>query len=231
METLRLVIFNPTFLELPAFLHPLSAVAPRLTRLELTVYRALGRGFEGPFREVASQLRCLVLDVRATLSLRELHSHGDTFSFDRFLPACTSLRTLDLRGITSSDLEFVVGLSSAPLALLSVGLRRLSRDKETRLTAELLTLLNKPCLSMLRRWRLYGMDDVSDEPLSAVRSSGQWAEACRARGTEPRGDERYFTGECSAELETLQRLTKTCTDFPFRPKTSLEEQRTRLAKR
>jgi hypothetical protein len=85
---------------------------------------------------------------------------------------------------------------------LRVGLRRLSRDKETQLTVELLTLLDKPCLSMLKRWRLYGMDDFSDKTLSAVRSSGQWEEACRARGTEPGGDERYFTGESGWRVNT-----------------------------
>jgi hypothetical protein len=107
LETLQLVIFSPTFLELPAFLLPLSAVAPRLTRLELTLYRALGRGFEAPLRDLASQLRCFTLNVASTMSLHDLHSNGDTFSFDSFLPACTSLRTFELRDASSSDLYFV----------------------------------------------------------------------------------------------------------------------------
>jgi hypothetical protein len=113
------------------------------------------------------------------------------------VPACTSFRALELWSTSTSDLSFVLELLPAPLSLLDVGLRRLSPKEETQLTAELLTLLDKPGLSMLKRWRLYGTDTVSKDALSAVLSSEKWEEACRARGIEPRGDERYYTGECA----------------------------------
>lgn len=79
-------------------------------------------------------------------------------------------------------------------------------------------MLSLPSMSQLKRWRLSVPADESRYALEE-REEEDWKEVCRAREIEPRGDERFFTGEYSV---CSLKLTPSLVELFIHPQISFE---------
>jgi uncharacterized protein (DUF2236 family) len=108
-----------------------------------------------------------------------------------FLAACTSLTALHVDDPTPQDLESLLSPFAKSLTYLEVTRFRLDKTV-TSMPKEVADVLDLHCASQLRRWRCSTLRKISRTVWR------DWRAACQSRGIEPRGYERYFTGEiCS----------------------------------
>lgn len=108
---------------------------------------------------------------------------------------CTSITTLDLGSLSPHTLKRIVSLISHPLTLLVVSALLLDPDAD-RMPSELVEVFDLPSMAQLQRWRMsFGeLMYISSDIWSLGPPTPLWVATCRARGIEPRGDERYFSG-------------------------------------
>ncbi|ORY76228.1 hypothetical protein BCR35DRAFT_121718 [Leucosporidium creatinivorum] len=179
--------------ELPSFFLPVSTFAPRLTHLEInTSFGALSTILQGILQSVAPQLTRLGLTftlVRSPERRDEILS-----SLQPFLIACTSIIALRLHDPFPSELHHVLSLLPSRLILLDVSPLLLDDEDAEGMPKGLAEAFDLPCMAQLRRWRITRefLFSAPDPALEAL-AEEQWRAACRARGIEPRGAERYFT--------------------------------------
>jgi hypothetical protein len=187
---LEALLLHSSIEALPPFLLPFPTVVPRLTRIELDCSaEAFTREMMVTLPPAASQLTHL--NISLPLANNSQFRRDCRSSLDSFLRACTSVTSLYLLRPIAFEIQQISSLLPKPLIVLHVYLL-LGHDEATRMPAELVPVFNIPNLAQLRRWRM----------VTWVRGRGNvkcpwedWEAACRARRIEPRGDERYVTGE------------------------------------
>ncbi|ORY52186.1 hypothetical protein BCR35DRAFT_310652 [Leucosporidium creatinivorum] len=175
--------------ELPSFLFPFPTVAPRLTRLELDCSTGpFSPALNASLHELAPQ----ITDLRIRLAPNSYGRPDDTVSsLDSFLRACTSVTTLRIENPAPPHLKHILSFLSHRLALLEISDLRTEGELKDPMPNDLAEALDLPCMAQLRRWRMahspYSRFSLSE------RAEEEWRAACRARGIEPRGAERFFT--------------------------------------
>ncbi|ORY53386.1 hypothetical protein BCR35DRAFT_310521 [Leucosporidium creatinivorum] len=163
----------------------------------------IGGRFEGqpPIPSAATiELRTLLLRPECLPSpafLESLLGAAPTIDLHGFVASCTSLRSLKLYYATPESITKTLAAVRSPLVLLATELgAKWIRGADAKEIAELVDVLKHPSLAQLKRWRIWGYGQFSNP----LRNDGrtQWEEACRARGVEPRGNRRFFTGESAS---------------------------------
>lgn len=109
---------------------------------------------------------------------------------EAFLLATTSLVSLHLSG---GPIPIVSILAIVPTRLTLLHTKLFAEFAGDGDPTALLGALDLPAMAAARRWRL--IDQLDNRKTSRSGRWEEWAAACRARGIEPRGDERYYTGE------------------------------------
>lgn len=182
----------------PSFIiRPLLLAAHSLTSLSLDFdsKSVIGKSDGDAWLQIAPQLRRLHLissrEPSWVSAFRSAEDGCDGF-LDYFLPACTSLSSLNL------DLKYFNTLRPR-LQLLNCTLRLLTTEFSLNYYEPISNgwveeALELQSMAGLQRWRMkiwpYRGDDGEREEMLK-----QWTEICEQRGIEARGFERYFTGE------------------------------------
>lgn len=115
------------------------------------------------------------------------------------LQSCTSLVSLDLELVRPGSLVTLLSSISSHLAILACYFDE-DYSTDEGVSSDLHDALKQPALADLKRWRWLFRDFLRDgqQVPHSQEVLESWEVACRARGIEPRGEERYFTGELSA---------------------------------
>ncbi|ORY52180.1 hypothetical protein BCR35DRAFT_310646 [Leucosporidium creatinivorum] len=193
LDTLRIGSLVP---ELPSFLLPFASAAPRLTRLELHCW---GERLTPTLNASLCELAPQITDLTIALPLYSSERRDDTASsLESFLRACTSVTAIRFFDPTPSDLKHTLSFLPNCLALLAVS--NLSVDTlQDSMPKDLAETFDLPCMAKLRRWRMTSRTNSTHA--MGERVEKEWRAACRARGIEPRGAERFFTGESSVGVQ------------------------------
>lgn len=176
-------------------LAPLPSLWPSLStkrqHLELrSTITGFPAEFMAPLLTLAPQLRHI------TFYTPFMGSHAADFTIWTLLQVCTSLASLTLDLLAPQDLPALLSWLPSHLRLLSCTFdKRISTDES--ISNAISGALSQPALADLKRWSWVARNSEVGRSrfFFSEASEERWAIACRARGVEPRGDERYYTGE------------------------------------
>lgn len=180
-----------------------------LQRLSLTTAHNLPKDFLSPLLHSATQLTSLALSFHNGVSInpslssvapRLLHLTLDSVHFNTsalidFVAKCKNLVTLRCKWTGAQRIHDLLDNAQCKLLLLeTVGVP----GPSTEAYGHLMSALQLPALSSLRRWQLTWLGDDEDE-----RDWKAWVAACGAQAVEARDHRRYFTGESRARCSFL----------------------------
>ncbi|ORY53396.1 hypothetical protein BCR35DRAFT_310536 [Leucosporidium creatinivorum] len=161
---LRTLFLDPEYLPTPAFLELLVGAAPFLTRLEVYMDPE-EEEFPGSYTTALQMLALQLRHLKIAADATSTPTRPRTVDLHGFVASCTSLRSLELHCATPASIMATLTAVRSPLVLLATELDdEWSRVADAKRVAEL-------------------VDDART----------QWEDACRARGVEPRDEQRFFT--------------------------------------
>lgn len=180
----------------PAFLKPLFCAARNLTHLE--IWFTWPQFFHADTKAAILRLAPQLLRLDACPAPTLASAAPEDLSLEELLPACTSLRHLQIYELEKDELVPVLRLVPVRLECL---LTYIYMDKSKALgfpRAALVAALALPAMAELKRWRLDWADDQESDPegedYPGEDGKEDLQELCRARGVDLRGQTWLFTG-------------------------------------